>query len=228
MSDQVPKIFTLDGGLALKTSGTKDSLDLFGKWMGFNDKPKMEVPTAEPTPNQSASYGASIPYSFGRICTFGNIFWMRGNSLQSRLTIVPVTSISGGKGGGKKQAKWKFEIVYEGTVAISLCVNGFRGTSLTLYRIWLTDKLIFSNPTGIPITIGSNKKLAVGGSVAFYDGTQTFSDSTMEAFLGSDNCPDYNGLVYIVIKNLPLAKFGNSLQGAAFKCEIGPATGSPE
>lgn len=173
---------------------------------GYIDPPK--TTRDHPRPDltvQTATYGAPLTSGDGNYATYGNLFWLEGNSL------VFSEGSDGGKGGSSKPTP---DEVY-GTFAI-----GFgEGEIAAFGRIWCNGNLVYDPTSG---TIGA--KMANGemaGNLSFYTGGATqLPDDRIQADMGATYAPAYRGLHYIVFKDFPLADYGNTLMGIQVKAEI--------
>jgi hypothetical protein len=145
------------------------------------------------------------------------VFWLENNQLKE----VVKKKKSGGKGGGASSTVKTY--TYFATFAVGLCEGPIAGVR----RIWVGPDLIYDAGSDDLETIISSNNAASGFSV--YLGTEDQQpDPRIQAEMGVANCPAYRGLAYIVMKDLALANYGNSVAGAQIKVEIaGIATISP-
>jgi hypothetical protein len=168
----------------------------------FGPKITNEGPRLNDLTVQASSYGQPIPRVFGpenRVA--GNVIWSTG------LVETASTTKQGGKGGGGSVTSTSY--TYHVDMAISLC----RGPISAVKRIWADGKL-FRDADG-------NQKYAE--DLRVYLGTESqMPDPTMEAALGTGNCPAHRGLAYIVFDRLQLADFGNRIPNFTFEVEAQP------
>ena len=175
--------------------------------------PKGKRPSASDLAVQTATYGAPLGDGDGSYATLGNIFWVKGNRLEA-----VERELSGGKGGGGS-AGTTYDIY--GTFAVGFGEGKIEGYG----KIWFGSQLVMDATSGsLGTIIASNEN---GGRITLYRGTMTqLPDPDIQADMGAANTPAYRGLHYIVVKNWPMADFGNTLMGLQVKAEIinGPKT----
>lgn len=179
---------------------------------GYLDPPKgptMEGPRLSDLSVQTSTYGASIARTYGTIAVSGNMFWLENNKLKE----VVKKEKSGGKGGGSSVTTKTY--TYFATFAVGLCEGPIAGVK----RIWVGNDLFYDSSATELKTILASGKASSGFSL--YLGTDDqLPDARMQAEMGAENCPAYRGLSYIVFKDLPLEKYGNSLLAAPIKVEL--------
>jgi len=172
--------------------------------------PKIEGPRLGDLSVQTATYGAVIPRVYGTIAIFGNVFWVENNKIKESAT----TSSGGGKGGGGGSETTLYS--YSATFAVGLCKGPIEGVR----RIWCGGKIIYDAGSNDISSIVSSE-IEGGGNLSIYFGTDDqLPDARMQATLGVSNTPAYRGLAYIVLNDLQLADYGNSLMGAQIKVEV--------
>lgn len=165
--------------------------------------PAKQGPKLDDLTVQTATYGAFIPRVYGKITTFGNIFWLENNQLKE--------TEETGK-GGSSVVGYK----YSATFAVGLCEGPISGIS----RIWLGAMLVYDINSGDPNTVAASIEFT--NYFVLYYGTNTqMPDPRMEADIGVNLTPAYRGLAYIVFYDLPLDNYQNSLVAAQVKVEIG-------
>lgn len=179
---------------------------------GLLDPPKgptIEGPRLGDLSVQTSTYGQFIPRTYGTIGLSGNVFWLENNQLKE----VVKKKKSGGKGGGSSSTIKTY--TYYATFAVGLCEGPIAGVR----RIWVGPDLVYDAGTSDLETIIASNQAAQGFSV--YLGTDTQQpDPRMQAEMGVANCPAYRGLTYIVVKDLLLTDYGNSVAGAQVKVEV--------
>ncbi len=179
---------------------------------GYLDPPKgptIEGPRLNDLSVQTSTYGQFIPRTYGTIGLSGNVFWLENNAIQEKVK----KKKSGGKGGGGGSTIKTYS--YYATFAVGLCEGPIAGVR----RIWVGPDLVYDAGSGDLGTIIASNQAAEGFSI--YLGTDTQQpDPRMQAEMGVANCPAYRGLAYIVMKDLPLADYGNSVAGAQVKVEV--------
>ena len=194
-----------------------------GPWIGAQigmtlggriDPPRQKLPTIEgPRINdlgvQISTYGAPIPRVYGDCAVSGNVLWVENNAIKETVTIRS-EKVGGGKGGKKKQ-KQKYKVyTYSATFAVGLCWCPDRQIA-GIGRVWIgTDLVVDEN--------GVQSQFCPAFTVYRGSDAQT-ADPRMQATLGTD-IPAWRGLCYLVIEDLQLARYGNSIAGAQVRVEI--------
>ena len=171
--------------------------------------PTMEGPRLSDLSVQTSTYGAFIPRVYGTVAQYGNVFWLENNALKE----VVKKKKSGGKGGGSSTTTKTYS--YFATFAVGLCQGPIEG----IRRIWIGPNLVYDPASTDRNTIIASSKFASKFTLYKGDDTQ-LPDSRMQADLGAANTPAYRGLAYLVIRDLALANYGNSMNGATVKVEI--------
>ena len=181
---------------------------------GVLDPPKLPTtmgPRLTDTTVQTSTYGATIPRVYGTVPVVGNIFWLENNSLKE----VSKKTKSSGK-GGSKQTTVTFS--YFATFAVGLCQGPIAGVR----RIWAGSKLIYdAGASSFSPSAASSQNSALF-NLHLGDNAQAVDDR-MQASLGIANTPAFRGLAYLVLKDFPLADYGNSLTGVQIKVEVATA-----
>jgi hypothetical protein len=179
---------------------------------GLLDPPKgptIQGPRLNDLTVQTSTYGQFIPRTYGTIGLSGNVFWLENNALKE----VVKKKKSGGKGGGSSSNIKTY--TYFATFAIGLCEGPIAGVR----RIWVGPDLIYdagSDDLGTIIASGNSSS-----KFSIYLGSDTQQpDPRIQAEMGAANCPAYRGLAYIVMKDLALEKYGNSVAGAQVRVEV--------
>lgn len=179
---------------------------------GLLDPPKgptVEGPRLGDLSVQTSTYGQFIPRTYGTIGLSGNVFWLENNKIKE----VVRKKKSGGKGGGSSSTVKTY--TYFATFAVGLCEGPIAGVR----RIWVGPDLVYdAGSDDLETIISSNQASA---KFTIYTGTDTQQpDPRMQAEMGVANCPAYRGLAYVVVKDLALANYGNSVAGAQVKVEV--------
>lgn len=178
---------------------------------------------------QTSSYGAFTPIGYGLYKTAGNVIWSSG--VKEVIETIQEGSVNPGKGGSPRQIPITRQRKYlETTLAIAFAeipqhrledvvytttqesqedgdiINiTERKSFVGIRRIWLNNYLVRdwrSNQLTPPDNLFIEEYLG--------DESQIRS-SYIEAFEGLGNCPAYRNVVYIVIPNLDLSPFSNTL-----------------
>lgn len=171
--------------------------------------PTIEGPRLSDMSVQTSTYSQFIPRTYGTIGLSGNVFWLENNQLKE----VVRKKKSGGKGGGSTSTVKTY--TYFATFAVGLCEGPIAGVR----RIWVGPDLVYdAGSDDLETIISSNQ---ASGKFTIYLGTDTQQpDPRMQAEMGVANCPAYRGLAYVVVKDLALADYGNSVAGAQIKVEV--------
>jgi hypothetical protein len=186
---------------------------------GLLDPPKgptVEGPRLNDLTVQTSTYGQFIPRTYGTIGLSGNVFWLENNKIKE----VVKKKKSGGKGGGSSTTVKTY--TYFATFAVGLCEGPIAGVR----RIWVGPDLVYdAGSNDLETIIASNQ---ASSKFTIYLGTDTQQpDPRMQAEMGVANCPAYRGIAYIVVKDLALADYGNSVAGAQIKVEVVNSQSAP-
>ncbi len=143
----------------------------------------------------SAAHGAPIPIGFGTLRLAGNLIWSSGIREQRRVQRSEV-----GKGGGGAS---QTAVSYAYTASFAI---GFgEGPADDVLRIWAHGMLIFDRT-------GTGPTTKPGLRFRFHKGDETqLPDPLIESQVGIGRAPAHRGLAYLVIEDLPLADFGNTI-----------------
>lgn len=168
---------------------------------------------------QTSSYGTFEPRGYGTFPVVGNVIWLEGNKLKE----VVRKKKSGGKGGGGGSTVRTYS--YFATFAVSLLDCRHTGPMAGVRRIWVGSKLWYdAGAEDLESVLASNQ---AAEKFKFYPGSATQEpDPRIQADRGVANTPAYRGLCYIVLYDLPLSDFGNSLLGAPVKVEVVSGSGN--
>lgn len=161
---------------------------------------------------QSSTFGVPLGHAYGTVPVLGNIFWLEGDKLKE----VEAKKKSGGKGGASSTAT---TFTYFATFAIGLFVVRDPTQTIKLRKLWIGSNLVFdATATSAASAIASATE---GVQFTFYDGSDPQSPNPrMQADKGTANVSGYPGLCYIVIEDLDLTKYSNSLEMAQVKAEV--------
>lgn len=179
---------------------------------GLLDPPKgptVEGPRLGDLSVQTSTYGQFIPRTYGTIGLSGNVFWLENNKIKEKVK----KEKSGGKGGGSSSTVKTY--TYFATFAVGLCEGPIAGVR----RIWVGPDLVYdAGSDDLETIISSNQASA---KFTIYTGTDTQQpDPRMQAEMGVADCPAFRGLAYIVVKDLKLTNYGNSVAGAQVRVEV--------
>lgn len=172
--------------------------------------PTIEGPRLSDLSVQTSTYGAPIPRVYGTITLAGNLIWLENNKLKEKSK-----KSGGGKGGGKGGGAKTRTYTYSATFAVALC----QGPIVGVRRLWLGPNLVYDAGATDHETIRASNQAA--SLFTLYPGSDTQGpDPRIQATIGVNHTPAWRGLAYLVISDLPLAKYGNSLLGAQVKAEV--------
>ncbi|UCI17030.1 hypothetical protein FJ970_18020 [Mesorhizobium sp. B2-1-8] len=162
---------------------------------------KITGPRAESLKAQTSRYGEQLTRWHGAIRTAGAVIWLKGDHVDEH-----VKKYRQGKALGPEVTEYS----YTATFAVAFAWNG---PASGVIRIWADDKLIFdvsAEALQDAIDHGSTAiGVAKGAIIRVYLGTDTQKpDPDIEADRGAGMVPAWPGIVYVVIKNLPLDEFG--------------------
>lgn len=180
---------------------------------GLLDPPKgqnQQGPRITDTSVQTATYGALIPRAYGTVALNGNVFWLEGDSIKET---VNTEEAGGGKGGTPSTEITTYS--YSATFAVGLC----EGPIVGIGKLWIGPNLVYDSQSSDPEqVIASN---ANTGLFTLYTGADDQDpDPTIQADRGAANVSAYPGLAYLVIHDLQLAGYGNTLQAAQVRAEV--------
>ena len=183
---------------------------MLGDLVSPQKTPTTQGPRLSDLSVQTSTYGAPIPRVYGTITLAGNIIWLENNRLRER-----VKTSGGGKGGGKGGGARTRTYTYEATFAVALC----QGPIVGVRRLWLGPNLVYDAGATDHETIRASNQAA--SLFTLYPGSDTQGpDPRIQATIGVAATPAWRGMAYLVIRDLPLAKYGNSLLGAQVKAEV--------
>ena len=181
---------------------------------------------------QTSTYGAPIARAYGTVSVVGNLFWLEGDQLRE----TTVEEEQGGKGGGGQSVT---TYKYSATFAVGL-LHVPDGATVSLRRLWVETDLIYeSGSDNTESALASAEQVvgmmldsafskgdsAITGSggagFSFYPGSDDqLPNARMQADKGVANVSAYPGLCYIVLNDLDLEKYSNTLMRAQVKCEL--------
>ena len=186
-----------------------------GGYVDPPDGPFISAPRLGDLTFQTSTYGAPIPDIYGTMAINGNVIYLENGKYKTTVT----EEEQGGKGGGGDATVETVSYSATFAVALSEVVSGSQ-----IRKIWLGGKLFYNNSSssdGSSPSAGTVIQSGINGQgFKFYDGSQTEPDDRIESIVGLDNAESYEGTAYIIFYDLPLAEYGNSLQGAPVKVEI--------
>lgn len=148
---------------------------------------------------QTSTYGRPIPIVLASGRVGGNVIWAP-DKIKEVATTEDVS---------KKQEVTNY--TYFGTCAIAICEGPLSG----IRRVWADGEIIYDASTS---SYTGNGEGNMGQYLTFYMGTEEqMPDPTMQSFLGADKTPAHRGVAYVVMKDMPLEKFGNRIPNLEFE-----------
>lgn len=154
--------------------------------------PAREGPRLAELKLTTSSYGLAMARHFGRMRVSGQVIWA-----------TDLVESSQQQGGGKSSPS-NTSYNYSASFAIAL---GSRPIG-SIGRIWADGKLLR----------GGAGDMKVGGTMRFHSGDiSQAADPLLAVAEGSDRCPAYRGLAYVVFEDLQLAEFGNRIPTLSFE-----------
>lgn len=183
-------------------------LGLLGVNMLLSSSQTSEGQRLEDLGVQTAQEGAPLPRGWGDWRQGGNIAWSTGLIEHSQ------SSRQGGKGGPKT-------VEYSYTTSIAIEMG--RGPITRIKSLELNGKVKYTwnedGESGATLAYDDTNGMWYSTSIEdgwcsairIYDGTQAQPDSALEANLGTGKATCFPGQWYIVIDDLQLSEFGNSV-----------------
>ena len=135
-----------------------------------------------------ASEGEAVPCIHGAVRIGGQVIW--ATRFQET-----ATTTGGGKGAPQPETT---AYSYTVSLALALCEGEITGIG----RIWADGQEIARDDLQLSVYRGTPDQLP---------------DPRMEAVEGAGRVPAYRGLAYVVIEDLPLARFGNRVPQLSFE-----------
>ncbi|MGV6803715.1 MAG: baseplate multidomain protein megatron [Ruegeria sp.] len=154
--------------------------------------------------------GAPVTTVFGRMRVGGQVIWA-SDFLESRTTTTSTQSVGGGKGSPKPAETTTTTHSYSYSISLAIAVGA--GEIADVARIWADGEELERR--------GLNMRVYNGGP-------DQLPDPLIEATEGSGSVPAYRGTAYVVIEDLPLAKFGNRVPQFSFEVVRPDQKGMPE
>jgi len=175
---------------------------------------KIEGPKLSDLSIISSTYGAPIPLVYGNYNRIsGNVIWTTG------LIETAVTKSVGSFPSKTKVTTYQYKLSCAVALSAGKCKN--------IKRIWANKKLIYEDVIltlltpdyeSWTVTSGITMPTAPFYSLSFYPGDNIQTpDPTMQSYLGATNVPSYRNTCYVVLKDLQLADFGNSMPNLEFE-----------
>ena len=156
---------------------------------------------------QSSAYGGPIPIIYGTIGQIaGNVIWSTPILETRHETEASSAGGGGGKGGPPKATQTSVDYSYSVSMAIGLAAGPIGGVK----RIWANGKLSWDALNPVPNS-------PITGFRLYYGDETQLADPTIEADKGVGNVPAYRGLAYVVVTNMDLLPFNNSVPNLTFE-----------
>jgi len=160
-----------------------------------------EGPRLDDTTLTTSTYGEEISLGYGTTILSGNIIW--GQDIEEVVTTSDISK------GDPFSLGENITYRYFGTFAVGLC----RRQIARILRIYADGKIIYDQldeGTELP-DIMEDLDFTV------YEGTADQPrDPIIEADVGTEECPAYRGIAYVVFNRLPLENFGNRIPTLRF------------
>lgn len=190
---------------------------------GLIDPPKgpsISGPRLNDLSVQTSTFGAPLGRIHGTAAVQGNVIWLENNQIRE----VVRKEKQGGKGGGGGATVTTY--TYFATFAVGL-TDAPPGGIVGVRRVWIGSNLVYNASSDDLETIiasyNASNLLTGNNGVKFrvYSGADDQQpDSRIEAEMGVGNAPAFRGTSYIMLYDLPLDIYGNSLLGAQVKVEL--------
>jgi hypothetical protein len=148
----------------------------------------VEVGRVERFRLMGAGEGAAIPRVWGRVRLGGQVIWA------SRFAETR-SETGGGKGAPQPRT---VQFSYTVSLAVALC----EGPVLRVGRVWADGQELAAADLNLRVYTGTEDQLP---------------DPRIEAVEGPGMAPAYRGVAYVVIEDLPLARFGNRVPQFSFE-----------
>lgn len=174
--------------------------------------PSITGPRLDDQSFTSSTYGATLARGYGTFPVAGNIVWLEGDKYRE----VTTTDEQGGKGGGGAEVT---SYTYYATFAVSLLRVNDPAQTVSLRRLWIGTKLVFdASGASVDSTIAGAIE---GVNFTFYDGRDDQTpNARWQADKGINAVSGYPGRCYIVIEDLDLTPYSNTLAMAQIKAEL--------
>jgi hypothetical protein len=141
---------------------------------------------------QTSSYGNPIPRLFGRTRTSGTVIWAT-DLIESK------RKVSGGKGRPKQTV-----YSYSANFAVALSARPIH----SIGRIWADGRLLR----------GAGGDFKTAATMRIYAGqVDQAADPLIASAEGTNGCPAYRGLSYVVFEDFELADYGNRIPSLSFE-----------
>ncbi len=145
---------------------------------------------------QASTYGKAIPLVYGNTRIAGNVIWSQ--PIQEHVTTTTQSSGGGKGGGGGGVETTTTNYTYTASLAVAIC----EGPITEVLRVWADSKQLDLTQ----------------GSYTLYLGTEDqLPDTFMSSFYPAGQTPGHRGMAYVVIKDFPLADYGNRIPNFTFE-----------
>lgn len=169
-----------------------------GSLLASSLRPKQKVEAQKLTDLRvtGSQYGDIIPWIYGTLRLSGQVWWA-----SDKRAIRHEESYGGKGGGGGVTQVW---YTYDVDLLLGLCDV----ECLSLNRVWLNGKLVFTN-VGNAASNSASLDTPEWSRLTLYNGaSDQLPDPTYETAVGSANAPAYRGRTYVFIEGLHLGTSG--------------------
>lgn len=175
--------------------------------------PNIVGPKLDDLSFQSSTLGAPLARGYGTFPVLGNVIWLEGDQYRA----VTTTEEQGGKGGPTQTVE---TTAYYATFAVSLLRVTDPNATVSLRRLWLGSNLVFdAGSNNLESIIASN--IDEGVNFTFYNGSDDqLPNPRWQADKGINAVSGMPGRCWILIEDLDLTKYSNSLAMAQVKAEL--------
>ena len=224
MASTEQTVLTIAGAaIGFVASGFNPAGALYGAQIGYmlgmstlsTTLPSQNGPRLGDLKTQAATYGWSIPRTWGTMGHNGALIW--ASEIQEHKHTV--NNDQGGKGGPSVSQD---QNTY--TYTSSFAVLFHDGPIKAVRRVYANEHMIYDAGDTSDYGTLSNAEFADwittklkglgdnGGNITIYLGTETQpADPTIQSYEGAANTPAYRGFAYLVFTDIQLEKFGNRI-----------------
>jgi hypothetical protein len=176
-------------------------------YMAVRGPSRQEFETTGPRVDDSkvtpSTLGTPKPICYGTVRIGGNIIWCGDLEEEIIETELEQSGGKGGFGGGGGIATTTSVYAYYRSVAIAFAEGS---EDNEIIKLFANGKLVFDRTAETTPMHEEDVKLR------WHMGSTTESvDPTIEAAVGTDDCPAYRGTCYAVLDRFPLADYGNMM-----------------
>ena len=147
---------------------------------------------------QVSTYGKALPIVYGSGRIAGNVIWSR--PIKETVTTTTQSSGGGKGGGGGSVETTTTSYTYSISCAVAIC----EGPIDKIIRAWADSKQLDLTQGNYTLYLGNETQLP---------------DTFMASFHPAGQTPAYRGMAYVVIKDFPLADYGNRIPNFTFEVQ---------